>query len=196
MSRNRSAWMTPDGRPDGQRAFEEVEFGGDEVRPGRARPRWRVRRTLEQRPPAVQRQRVGALDREIGAGQMHVGEHGADLTALGRLRAGAAEMPSRKVTMAARPAGERASISPERMRDRARAIDATAGQMLHQAQKERQVARIDALFIERQDEHGRRRWRSGNWNSRRPRRCPSANAARRYRSAADSADSSSSRISV
>jgi hypothetical protein len=33
--------------------------------------------------------------------------------------------------------------------DRPRAVDAALGQMIHQAEEERQVARIDALFVER-----------------------------------------------
>ena len=46
--------------------------------------------------------------------------------------------------------------------------------MLHQAQEERQVGRVDALLVDRQDEAGRARSRGGSWSSRPPRRCPAS----------------------
>ena len=44
------------------------------------------------------------------------------------------------------------SASPLRVLQRLRTVDAVAGQMRHQAEKERQVAPGDALLIQRQDE--------------------------------------------
>src|SRR3984893_16861556 len=51
-----------------------------------------------------------------------------------------------------RPAGQRTQRFTVAVLHRLRTIDAARGQMRHQAEKERQVAFRDALFIQRQDE--------------------------------------------
>ena len=61
-------------------------------------------------------------------------------------------MPSRKVTIAAGRPASRPSVSPGAVLDRLRAGDAAVRQMLHQRQKERQVAFGHPLLVERQDE--------------------------------------------
>ncbi len=52
--------------------------------------------------------------------------------------------------MAAGPAASAQCLAVAAM-DRPRAIDAAGGEMVHQAEEEGQVLRIDALFVERDE---------------------------------------------
>ena len=53
--------------------------------------------------------------------------------------------------MAAGRARQRAQRLAVAAMDRPRAIDAARGEMVHQAEEERQVRRVDALFVERDE---------------------------------------------
>ncbi len=63
--------------------------------------------------------------------------------------------PSRKVMIAAGRPASVLSASPLAVLHRQRTADAARGQMLHQAEEERQVAFGDALLVQRQDEGAR-----------------------------------------
>ena len=64
-------------------------------------------------------------------------------------------MPLRKVTIAAGRSASRAERAALAVVDRQRAVDAARREMLHQAEEEGQVGRIDALLVEGQDELAR-----------------------------------------
>ncbi len=95
-----------------------------------------------------------------------------------------------------RAAGKRAEQRAVLARQRQRAGQAAGGEMLHQAEEERQVVLFDALFVERQDQ--RRPWwcAAGSWNSRRLRQCPCRKAACRRHTRSRNRFRSSSVISV
>ncbi len=82
---------------------------------------------------------------------MQFGERPADLAAMGDGRA-AHPHAFEEGDQRGRPAGERAEQLAVVALDRQRAGDALAGEMVHQAEEERQVVRVDALFVEGQDE--------------------------------------------
>ena len=157
MSGNRSAWMTPCGRSPRPVGFEVGQFVLDQRRQvgrdvagavgeavierapaGQARARWRgARQSLRRRGAACASARPTA----------------AQWAAVGRRT----QKPSRKVTSAAGRPDSCAQVAAFGIAHRRRAGDAVRGQVLHQPEVERQVAGLDALFVEREDERAPRR---------------------------------------
>ena len=130
--------------------FEEGEFVaellcqavGDAVGMGAA--------AVEQRPPAHDRQGVRALQRKVLSGEMELGQRSADRRAMLH-RDAAWRQPVQERRDGGRPAGQLAHGVAVAAVDRLRAVDAARRQMIHQAEEERQVLRIDALLVERQE---------------------------------------------
>ena len=110
---------------------------------------WRAR-AVEQRPPAGDRQRVGPLEREVPAGEMERRQRLADRSAMLQ-RDAARPQAVQEGRDGGRLAGQRAQRLAVAAVDRPRAGDAARRQMIHQAEEERQVPGVDALFVERQD---------------------------------------------
>ena len=143
--------MTPPGRPLGQIACSLRELGGHlALEAGRDFVGAR-RGGGDQRRPAVDAERVGAAEREVGAGLVHARQRLADLAAMDRLRPtqpDAVEKGDDRRGAAGEAAERLAVLRPDRLR----AGDAALGEMLHQADEERQVALVHPLFVEREDE--------------------------------------------
>ena len=109
---------------------------------------WRA--GLEQGPPGGNREIVLPLHREIGAGQVHLGQCLAQkLAVFGQDTA--RPQPVEEGYDGGGPATESAqgfAVAPMHGR---RTMDATAGQMIHEAQEIGQVVRAHPFFIERED---------------------------------------------
>ena len=109
---------------------------------------WRPRTAAGQ--PSM-RQRVGPAQREVRARLVHARQRLADLAAMTGLRPANPQAVEKGDDR-----GGAAGEAPERLAvaraHRLRAGDAARGQMLHQADEERQVVLVHPLFIERQDE--------------------------------------------
>ena len=152
MSGNRSAWMTPPGRPRGPDRLQRGELGGHLVARGPARPRRRAPR--RRRTAAASRRSTSALGagtREVGARLVHARQRLADLAAMARLRPAqpdAVEKGDDRRGAAGETAERLAVLRPDRLR----ADDAALGEMLHQADEERQVALLHPLLVEGEDE--------------------------------------------
>ena len=80
--------------------------------------------------------------------------------------------PSRKVTIVAGRPASSPSACAGAIAHRLRTGDAAPGQMLHQADEERQILRFHPFLVEGEDELAARSCAAGSWNSRPPRRCP------------------------
>ncbi|MEY9313925.1 hypothetical protein ABIF29_000724 [Bradyrhizobium elkanii] len=105
---------------------------------------------IEQRPPAGDRQRVVADQREIAAGDVHFGQRPADAGAMRHVRPPrphALEEVDDRRGPAGEPAGDLALAVARRLRARHAAL----GEMRHQRQEIRQVVLRHALLIERED---------------------------------------------
>src|SRR5690606_6099823 len=113
-------------------------------------------RKIPQRPPVGKGQAISATQREISASQMHMGKSFADSFAM-LDRWAAHPHAFEKSNDRSRPSGELADCRAVATDHRLRTFKPAAGQMLHQAEKERQVFPIGALFIKRQDERARSR---------------------------------------
>ncbi|VVC55470.1 hypothetical protein RHAL1_02388 [Beijerinckiaceae bacterium RH AL1] len=107
--------------------------------------------TLEQRRPGVERQRVRPRHLEVGAVGMELRERGAGGGAM-RLARTAHRQALEEGDHRRRAAGEAAERAAVARLHRLRAVEAFAGEMLHQADEERQVRLGDALLVEREDE--------------------------------------------
>ena len=181
MSGNRSAWITPCGRPCGQSRSSDGQLASRSGRADCAAPRRRGRGSA--RTAAASRRpraRCGAAAKSSPArcSFASASPSAAQCTALGRR----IHMPSRKVTIAAgRPATLPSSVARPVL-DRLRTGDPAARQVLHQAEEERQVLGRDPLLVERQDVVAASRCGPGSSSSRPPRRCPCRTTARRDRS--------------
>ena len=144
--------MTPPGRPLGQIAcsfassavISSLEAGRDFVGARRG--------GVDERRPAIDVERVGTMKlREVGARLVHARQRFADLAAVDGLRPSqpdAVEKGDDRRGAAAQAAERLAVLRPDRLR----AGDAARGEMLHQADEERQVALLHPLFVEREDE--------------------------------------------
>ena len=150
MSGNRSAWMTPSGRSAGQHRLEMIEFARDEIAQAGCDAVGARRGEIEQRPPALDRQRVLAKHRKVAARQMHLRERLADAGAMRGVRPprphAFEEVDDRRGTIG-EPAVDLALAIPGGLR----ATHAALGQMRHQRQEVRQIVHRHALFIERED---------------------------------------------
>ena len=107
-------------------------------------------RAVEQRPPAGDRQRVGPLQRKVAAGKMQAGQRLADRPAMMQ-RDAARPQAVQERRDGGGLAGQRAQRVAVAAMDRLGAGDAARREMVHQAEEERQVLRVDALFVERQE---------------------------------------------
>ena len=109
---------------------------------------------LEQRRPAGDGERIRPLDLEIAARAVQLRQHFADLRAMLHAR------PAHRHAIEEsdddrRPSGETAQRRAAPIVNRQRTIDAAPRQMLHQAEKERQVGFDDTAFIEGENEKAR-----------------------------------------
>ena len=173
--------MTPAGSPPGQCASRKSSSLLDLVGEPRLHLVGAAGAHLEERPPAVDRQRVAPGERETVGRPGAAGPAPARRRRNGRRAAGAPRRRQERDDRR-RPAGKPAQRLAVAVVHRQRAGDAAPGEMLHQAEEEGQVGRVDALLVERQDELALLGRRAGSWSSRRPRRCPSPRARRRDRS--------------
>ncbi len=108
------------------------------------------REAFVQRPPAGDRQRIRPLELEVTAGQVKGGQRLADLAAVAEQHA-ARPQPLQEGRDGGGPSGQRTQRLAVAAMDRPRASDAAGSEMVHQAEEERQVLRIDALFVERDE---------------------------------------------
>ena len=130
--------------------FEIVQLARDEIGKARLHAVGAIGCTLEQRPPAGDRQWIGAHKRKVAAGQMHLCERSADAGAMRGVRP-ARPHAFEKIDDRRRPAREFAIDRAAAVLRRLRATDAALGQMRHQRQEIRQVVRRHALLIKRED---------------------------------------------
>src|ERR1019366_8413616 len=96
-------------------------------------------------------QRVDARHRKIAARQMQLRQRLSDRGAMRSVRL-ARPHPFEEIDDRRGPAGERTQRFAAAHLHRLRTDDAVAGEMRHQAEKERQVVFRDALFIQREEE--------------------------------------------
>ena len=118
---------------------------------GPARPRRRAARRRRPAAASLRCERVGAGMREVGARLVHARQRLADLAAMDGLRPAqpeAVEKGDDRRGAAAQAAERLAVLRPDRLR----ADDAARGEMLHQADEERQVALLHPLLVEGKDE--------------------------------------------
>src|SRR5271165_4831901 len=139
LSGNRSAWMWPRGSPTGQPS-RMVASAACSSAP---------------RPSCTASARASL--RASSAGQMQAGDGGADRSAM--------LLPDATGPDAGQEGGDRRMPAAQMAKGNAvarlhgqRASHAAFGQMLHQPEEPGQVLRIDALFVERQDEVTLRRF--------------------------------------
>jgi hypothetical protein len=104
----------------------------------------------EQSGPAADRQSVGPAQREAIASAMHFRQGFADLRAMARRRAADPEAVEERHDRR-RPFRKPAKRLALAAAHRQGTGDAALGEMLHQADEERQIVLLHALFIERQD---------------------------------------------
>ena len=143
--------MTPLGSPVGQHpARVSSSRRVRSVRPGATRSASAGRR-LEERPPAAQGQGVRPLHREIAAGEMEPRQGLADRAAMAGGRA-ADRQAVEEVDDRRGPPGEAAERLPAPVAHRLRAGQPAPGQVLHQAEEERQVGLPHPLLVQREDE--------------------------------------------
>ncbi len=104
-----------------------------------------------ERSPALDRQGIGAAAAEIEPGEMQLRQCRADRRAVART--GTADPHAiEEGDHRRRPAGDLAQHLALAVLDRLRAGDAARVQVLHQAEKERQVLGGHPLLVEREDE--------------------------------------------
>ena len=144
--------MTPCGRSVGQQDSRNASSAETKAASPASTVSARGARHLDEARPAGERERVGAGEREVAAGLVHLRR------ARGRARRSACvcgrrtHIPSRKVTSTAGRPATVLQRFPAAVLDGQRAAYAARGEMLHQAEEEGQVAGRDALLVERQDE--------------------------------------------
>ena len=109
----------------------------------------------KKRLPAIQRQRIRSGHREVAAIEVQLRQGRSESRAMLRARPTNSESVE-KGEQGSGPAGK----SPKRFRttvlDRKRAVQAFGGEMLHQAEKERQVGLVHPLLVEREDKRALR----------------------------------------
>ena len=131
--------------------LEMIELGNDRLLEPRLQAIGTARGSTKQRPPALDRERVLALEREIAAGEMQLRERFPDGGAMSGTRP-ADPHAVEEGDDGGRSTGEAAEHLAAAVLDRLRAGDAARGKMLHQAEKERQVVRRHPPLIKREDE--------------------------------------------
>ncbi len=107
-------------------------------------------RQVPQRAPVGKRQAIATAQRKISSCQMHMCQPFADRFAMLHRRA-AHPHAFKESDDCSRPSGKLANCRAITANHRLRAFQPTASQMLHQAEKERQIFAIGALFVKRQD---------------------------------------------
>ena len=105
---------------------------------------------LEQRAPARDRQGIGPVAPEVHDGGMQRGERGTQRAAAGGIDA-PRRMPVEKAHDRRGLAAERLQASSLAVVDGHRAGDGARREMVHEAEKERQVGRVDAFLVDRED---------------------------------------------
>ena len=129
--------------------LELVELAADLVAEPRRHLVGACRRALEERSPALHRERVRPSQREALAGKVQVSEHAAHGSAVVGARPAhpdaAEEGDNRR-----RPAGKAPECVAGAIVHGQRAGDAAAGKMLHEAEEERQVDGRHPLLVEGQ----------------------------------------------
>ncbi len=143
--------MTPLGRSRGQLPLQMIEFRVDERAQSR-RDLFRARRARrKKRPPSLDRKRVAAPLREIGAGEVQLRESRAERGAVRGLR-----MVDRIAVQKSDDDGGSAGKAPERepgaVLHRQRTGHAPRREMFHEVQEEWQIGFSDALLVKREDE--------------------------------------------
>src|SRR5262249_38528352 len=106
---------------------------------------------LVERPPAVDRQGVGALERKVEAGKVQPRERTAERGTMS-WRGPSNPHPIEEGDDRRRPSCDRAENLALTVLDRLRTGDVAAGEMFHEAEEERQILCRHALLIQRQDE--------------------------------------------
>src|SRR5262249_33971608 len=130
----------------GPARLELVELARDLVAEPWSHPVGASSAHLEQWPPAGDRKGVPPGQWKPLAGEMKFGERLADCRAVLRPRP-AYPHSGKEGDDGRRPPSETAERSSHPVPDRERAVDAARSEMLHQAEKEGEVGRIDPLLV-------------------------------------------------
>ena len=147
MSLNRSAWMTPDGRPAGQLASKKSISALSSAASGASM--WWREPSYSGRQPATD-SALGRLSSKSRPARCRAASASPTCPQWAQRHA-TRPQPLQEGRDGGGPSRQRAQRLAVAAMDRPRAIDAARGEMVHQAEEERQVRRVDALFVERDE---------------------------------------------
>ena len=128
------------------RPLEHAKLRSDRLVEARLDPIGPAGRRFVERPPSGDRERIGAPKRKVSAGEMQARQrfaHRGAMTRIGSADPHAVEKRDDRGRATRKGADHRAAA----VLDRLRARQPAGGEMLHQSEKERQVARGDATLI-------------------------------------------------